>query len=164
MKDLVNKEQFDNIYNIGLIKIFSSKKTNYYNVKPLLQKAMEEFNIDNLDDVNIYPIKDYNPYINIVNDIIYKALPNNPLWFGIFRISQTEISNNYKHSSSLYEYAFRYTMYVKSKKDILESLNPSWVYENHKLVDDFMSDTNELYNKLTKFSSDNFPIILKEDD
>ena len=158
---MMNQEEFDKIYDLGFLKVYAPPKSHYNETKPVIQAVMETFGIENCDNIIVQPEPDYNPYVSIINDLIYSALPNNPLWNGIFRISKEEISTDHYHGSATFSNVYRYTMIVEPKSAQLKKLNPEWAYLNHSIVSDFMGDnTNPMYDKLLEISK-KFPIFLR---
>lgn len=158
----VNKEDFDKIYDLGFIKVYAPKKSGYSGAKTALQNAIEVFDIKDLSDIHVNPSPDYNPYIDVLKDLLYGALPQGPLWNGIFRIEQSELGDSGIHGSLKYKTSKKYSMRVKSREEQLESINSNWIYENHKEVSEFMKDSEGFYGKLLDFSQKNFPIVLSD--
>ena len=75
-------------------------------------------------------------------------IPDTPIWKNIFTIDTGAVHNQSYHGSGNDTLVYDYYMSLRDKREVLNSLNSEWVYDNYSLVTDFMNQYNELYIKL----------------
>ena len=84
--------------------------------------------------------------IKILTDIVSYSLPKTKIYSNpsnIFKFYE-ETYEDYHTGNEYLNILFR----LFDKRTVINSFDPMWVFENIDIVDEFLSDDNEYYNKL----------------
>ena len=88
--------------------------------------------------------------IRILTDIVSYSLPKTKVYSkpsNIFKFYE-KTYEDYHTGNEYSDISFR----LFDKRAIINSLEPMWVFENIDIVDEFLSNDNEYYNKLLELN------------